>query len=158
MEKIKTKRTIVKTIEEEVEMDFFMSKDGTLFDSEEEALKHESDIDFLTYFNDEYKLKNIDSFEYGLNFGHTTYCHLVYIEKITDKVIDDFVKFYELKDHPDDIIKLKEGWSFVALVSDVNLWVFNKTDRNFIVAPLKEMMEIKKKEINLLSKLMYEKS
>jgi hypothetical protein len=153
MEKIKTRRTIVKTIEEEVDLELYVSKDGTIFDTEGEALRHENDIDFLTYFNEEYKLKNIDPFEYGLNFGHTTYCHLVYVKKINDKVIDDFIRFYELNDHPDDIIKLKEGWSFVALTSDVNLWVFDKTDRVFIIMPLQKMKEIKKKELNLLTNL-----
>lgn len=153
MEKITTRRNIIKTIEEEVEMDVFVSKDGTVFDTENECTRHEDELDFLTYFNDKYKLREIDIEEYGLNFGHPSFCHLVYIKKINDEVINDFMRFYELKDHPDDIIKLKDGWSFVAIVSDVNLWIFDKSDRLFIIENLETMINNKRKELNLLTKL-----
>lgn len=153
MEKITTKRTIIKTIEEELEMDIFVSKDGTIFDIEEECLKNDDNIDFKLYFEDEYKLKTIDPFEYGLNFGHPTFCHLVKVEKINDTVVDDFVRYYDLEDHPYDIVKIKEGWSFVTLVSDVNLWIFDKTDRLFIIESLDDIIEKKKNELDLLIKL-----
>jgi len=153
MEKITTRRVIVKTIEEEVEMDIFVSKDGTIFDTEEECLKHDEQLDFLSYFEKKYKLRHIDPEEYGLNFGHTTYCHLVHIKKLSDKIIDEFIRYYELKDYPDDIIKIKEGWSFVAHVSDVNLWVFDKTDRMFTVELLDDIIKIKKRELTLLTEL-----
>ena len=153
MEKITTRRTIIKTVEEEVEMDIFVAKDGTIFDNEDECLKHDEGIDFVSYFEKKYKLKNIDPQEYGLNLGQTTYCHLVHVKKITDKNIDEFIRYYKLEDHPDDIIKIKEGWSFVALRSDVNLWVFDKTDRLFTILPLDEIVEIKKNELTLLTEL-----
>jgi len=157
MEKIHTRRTIIKTIEEEVEGDVFMAKDGTLFDIEEECLKHDENIDFSAHFNTKYKVKQIDPSEYGLSYQHASFCHLVYIKKISDKIIDEFVRFYELHDHPDDIIKLKEGWSFVALVSDVNLWVFDKTDRMFIVESLEDVIKEKNKHLNLLKELKCQK-
>ena len=153
MERITTRRTIVKTIEEEVEMDIFVSKNGTVFDTEEECLKDDERIDFIDYFHKKFKLKEIDPEQYGLTFGHTNFCHLVYIKKISDKIIDEFVRFYKLEDHPDDIIKLKEGWSFIALVSDVNLWVFDQTDRMFFVESLDDMLKIKKNELKLLNEL-----
>ena len=153
MEKITTRRTIIKTVEEEVEMDIYMSKDGTIFDNEEECLEHDENIDFVSYFETNYMLKSIDTEEYGLNFGHATFCHLVYIEKINDAIIDDFVRYYKLEDHPEDIIQIKEGWSFVALVSDVNLWVFDKTDRMFFIESIDEIINNKKREINLLTEL-----
>ena len=153
MEKILTTRTIVKTIEEEVELEIYVAKDGIIFDTEEECLKHDEEIDFVSYFEKKYKLKNIDPQEYGLNFGHTTYCHLVLIKNLSDKIIDEFIKYYKLEDHPDDIIKLKEGWSFVALRSDVNLWVFDQTDRMFTIVPLDDMIKVKKNELKLLTEL-----
>lgn len=153
MEKQTVRRTIVRTIEEEVDLEIFVSKDGTIFDNEEECQKHEEEINFTEYFEKKYNVQSIDPFEYGLNLGHTNYCHLVWIEKINDKIIDEFVKYYKLEDHPDDIIKIKEGWSFVALVSDVNLWVFDKTDRLFTVLPLTEAISNKRKELKLLTKL-----
>jgi len=153
MEKVTTRRTIIKTVEEEVEMDIFISKDGTIFDTEEEALKQDEQIDFIEYFNKKYKLVEVDPQEYGLNFGHPSFCHLVYVKKLTDKIIDEFIRFYNLEDHPDDLIKIKEGWSFVALVSDVNLWVFDQTDRMFIVEKLDDIIKNKKSELELLSKL-----
>lgn len=157
MNKKTVNRIIIKTIEEEVEIDIFVSKDGTIFDTEKECLDQEEYLDFLSYFENQYKIKTIDPNEYGLNFGHTTYCHLVYVEKLNDLVIDDFIRYYKLEDYPEDIIKFKDGWSFVALVSDVNLWIFDKTDRVFMMESLKEMMEIKKNELNLLNEL-YEKN
>lgn len=153
MEKIKTTRTIVKTIEEEVEMDIFVANDGTIFDTEDECLNHDDNNEFLSYFENKFKLIHINPDEYGLNFGHTTYCHLVFIKKISDKIIDEFIRFYDLKDHPEDINKIKEGWSFVALRSDVNLWIFNQTDRMFTIAPLDEIIRTKKQELEQLSKL-----
>lgn len=153
MEKITTRRPIIKTIEEIVEMDIYVSNDGTVFDVEEDCLKHDEHLDFVSSFTDTYGLKTIDPQEYGLNFGHTTYCHLVYIEKMNDGVIDDFIRYYKLEDHPDDIIKMKEGWSFVALVSDVNLWVFDKTDRLFIIESLNDMIELKHKELDSMLSL-----
>jgi hypothetical protein len=153
MEKVVSKRKIIKTVEEEVEMEIYISKDGTVFDIEEECVEHERQLDFLTYFNTKYKVKTIDIQEYGLNFGHPLFCHLVYVKKISDKVIDDFIEFYELKDHPEDISKIKEGWSFVALVSDVNQWIFNQSDREFIVENLDDIKNLKKKELTLLEQL-----
>jgi hypothetical protein len=153
MEKITTRRTIVKTVEEEVDMDIYVAKDGTIFDTEEECLKQDEQIDFLSYFEKKFKLKAIDPQDYGLNYGHTTYCHLVYIKKISDKIIDEFVRYYKLEDHPDDIIKIKEGWSFFVLVSDVNLWVFDQTDRIFTVDTLDNVIRNKKKELTLLTQL-----
>jgi hypothetical protein len=153
MEKVLTTRTIVKTVEEDVEMELFISTDGTIFDIEEDCLKHDEQLEFLSYFEKKYRLKNIDPQEYGINVGHTVYCHLVYVKKINDKNIDEFIRYYKLKDHPDDIIKIKEGWSFVALRSDVNLWVFDKTDRMFTILPLEEVIENKKRELTLLTEL-----
>jgi hypothetical protein len=150
MEKIIDKRIIIKTIEEEVEMTLFVAKDGTIFDNEKECLEHEENIDFLSYFETKYRLKNIEPLDYGLNFGLTKYCNLVYIKKLSDKTIDEFVRFYDLNDHPDDIIKIKEGWSFVALRSDVNLWVFDQTDRLFTFVSINDIIKIKKNELNLL--------
>ena len=156
MEKIIKTRTIIKTVEEEVEMELYVSKDGTIFDKEEDCLEHDENIDFLSYFEKKYRVRSIDPLEYGLNFGHTTYCHLVFVKKISDKNIDEFVRYYKLEDHPEDIIKIQEGWSFVAHRSDVNLWVFDKTDRMFTVAPLEEIINNKKKELALLNELIVE--
>jgi hypothetical protein len=153
MEIRSNKRIVLKTIEEEIDSPLYVTKDGMIFDIEESALKHEKDLEFLSYFNDKYKLKNIEPSDYGLDIRNPIFCHFVYIEKITDSIIDDFVNFYSLKDHPDDIQKLKEGWSFIALVSDVNLWIFDKTDRMFIVEPLDYVIENKEKEIKKLIKL-----
>lgn len=153
MEKITTKRKIIKTVEEDVEMDIYISKDGTIFDTEQECIEHERQFDFLTHFNKKYRVKPIDTQEYGLNFGHPLFCHLVYIKKISNKIIDEFIEFYELKDHPEDIAKLKEGWSFVALISDVNQWIFNQSDRMFIFENLNDIIDLKKKELTLLEKL-----
>ena len=44
MEKVTTRRTIIKTVEEEVEMDIFISKDGTIFDTEEEAQEYADNL------------------------------------------------------------------------------------------------------------------
>lgn len=153
MEKIISKRTIVKTIEEEVEMTLYQTKNGMIFDTEEEALKCEEDLDFLSYFNNKYKIKTIEPIDYGLNYGQCTYCHLVYIKKLNDQTISEFVKFYELKDHPDDIIKFVTGWSFISMSSDVNLWIFDKTDRKFIVEKLEDVIGMKNKELTLLKNI-----
>jgi len=154
MEKRIETRTIVKTIEENVEMTVYETKDGMVFDNEKEALEHEDELEFLSYFNEKYKIKVIEPFEYGLNYGQTIYCHLVYIKKLSDETINDFIRFYELKDHPDDIIKLVTGWSFIAMISDVNLWIFDQTDRKFIVQKLEEVIEIKKNELIILNQLL----
>jgi len=153
MEKIISTRTIVKTIEEEVEMELYVAKDGTTFDIEEECIKYEEQQNFLSYFRKKFKVKDVDPQELGLNFGHTVYCHLVLIKKLSNKIISEFVRFYNLEDHPDDIIKIKEGWSFVALVSDVNLWIFDKTDRMFTMESLEDVMKIKKSQLEKLNGL-----
>ena len=153
MEKITTRRTIIKTIEEEVEMELYIAKDGTTFDIEEECIKYEDQQNFLSYFRKKFKLKEVDPEDLGLNFGHTAYCHLVLIKKLSNKIISEFVRFYNLEDHPDDIIKIKEGWSFVALVSDVNLWIFDKTDRLFTMESLEDIMKIKKSQLEKLNDL-----
>jgi hypothetical protein len=147
------KRIILKTIEEEIDSPLYITKDGTFFDVEEDALKHEKDLEFLSLFNEKYKLMNVEPNEYGLDIRNPIFCHFVYINKINEEVIEDFVNFYSLKDHPNDIQKLKEGWSFIALVSDVNLWIFDKTDRMFIVESLDFVIENKEKEIKKLLKL-----
>jgi hypothetical protein len=153
MEKITTTRTIIKTIEEEVELDIYVAKDGTIFDTEKDCIKHDEQSDFMSYFEKKYDVRNIDPQEYGLNLGHTIFCHLIYIKKITDKNIDEFIRYYKLEDHPDDIIKIKEGWSFVAIRSDVNLWVFDQTDRMFTIMSLDDIIKIKKNELKLLTEL-----
>lgn len=153
MKKEIVRRNVVRTIEEEVELEIYISKDGTIFDNEDECTKHEEELNFTEYFENKYKVKSIDPFEYGLNLGHTNYCHLVWIKKISNEIIDEFVRYYKLEDHPDDIIKIKEGWSFVALVSDVNLWVFDKSDRLFTVLPLEEAITIKRRELKRLNQL-----
>lgn len=153
MEIRSNKRIVHRTIEEEVEYPYYVTKDGMIFDIEEEALKHEKNLEFLSLFNDRYRLSNVEPSDYGLDIRNPIFCHFVYIEKINDSVIDDFVNFYSLKDHPGDIQKLREGWSFIALVSDVNLWIFDKTDRMFIVEPLDIVIENKEKEIKKLLKL-----
>lgn len=151
------KSIVLRTIEEEVDVLIFISKDGTLFDNEVECLKYEEEINFNDYFKAQYSLEYIEPREYGLNFGYTSFCHLVYVIKINDDVINDFIRFYKLEDHPDDLIKMKQGWSFIALVNDVNLWVFDKTDRVFIVEPLKEVVKEKRREVNLLNVLLKKK-
>jgi len=153
MEKITNKRIIVKTIEEEIEMISYQTTDGMIFDTEDEALKYDENLNFLTYFNDKYKLKIINPVEYGLNYDQCVYCHLVYIKKLNDENIDDFVKFYELKDYPNDILKLVTGWSFIAMINDVDLWLFGKTERNFIVQSLNDTITIKRNELKLLENI-----
>ena len=153
MEKKIARRVVIKTIEEEVETTMFETKDGIVFDNEEEALMHEEEIDFSSYFEDRYKLKNIESFEYGLNYGACAYCHLVFIKKLTDDNISDFIRYYKLKDHPEDIGKLMTGWSFIALVSDANMWIFDQTDRKFIVQGIDDVIKIKNNELSLLREL-----
>lgn len=150
MEKLVSLRTIIKTIEEQIETEVFISKDGTIFDKEEDCLLHEEKLNFLSYFEKKYKVNKVDPINYGLNLGETIYCDLVFIKKINNKVIDEFIKYYKLEDHPEDLIKLKEGWSFIALRSDVNLWVFNKTDRLFTINTVEEIIKNKKNELNLL--------
>jgi hypothetical protein len=151
------KRVISRIVEEEVESLIFISKDGTIFDNEVDCLKYEEEINFNDYFKTQYSLEYVDIKEYGLNFGQTTFCHLVYVNKINDEVINDFIKFYKLEDYPDDLIKMKEGWSFIALINDVNLWVFNKTDRIFMIEPLIDVVKGKRREVNLLNYLLKKK-
>ena len=157
METILRKSVILKTIEEEILTYVYIDKNGTVFDDEAECLKSEEEIDFNEYFKSQYLLEYIDPMEYGLNLGHTTFCHLVYVGKINDKVIDDFINFYKLVDYPGDLIKIKQGWSIIALVNDVSLWVFGNTDRLFIVQQIEDILKRKNEEINLLGLLIKKK-
>jgi len=154
MEKIISKKIIIKTIEEEVQTPSYITKDGMIFDMEEDALKHEEEFIFSSYFNEKYKLKVINSVDYGLNYGQCAYCHLIYIKELNDEVINDIIRFYELLDHPEDIMKFCTGWSFIAMTYDENLWLFDKTDRNFIVQNVNDTIIMKKKELELLENLL----
>jgi hypothetical protein len=153
METIIKKKKIIKTIEEEIETQMFVSKDGTIFDNEVECLQYEQEVDFNSYFVAHYSLENIDPQKYELNIGYTTFCHLINIKKIDDSTINDFIKFYKLEDYPSDIMKIKEGWSFIALVDDISLWVMNDSNRKFIVESLEDIIHEKQAKINLLKEL-----
>jgi len=154
MKKILKKRTIVRTIEEEVETFIYETEDGIVFDDEGEALIHEKELEFKEYFKNKYQLKEINPFELGLNYGNYEYCHLIFIKKLSDENIDEIIRFYDIKDHPDDINRLSTGWSFVALINDANLWIFDQTDRKFIFQRFDEALEIKKNELYAFNEIL----
>lgn len=153
MDKIITKKTVIKTIEEEIESIIYQTNDGMIFDEENEALEHEEKLNFLSYFNDKYKLKMIESSDYGLNYNDYVFCHLIFIKKLCDETLNDLIKFYDLNDHPDDILKFESGWLFIIMLGDESSWIFDETKRIFIVEKLEDVIKNKKNELKLLEKL-----
>ena len=153
MKKITTKKIIIKTIEEECMVDTFISNDGTVFDNEQDCLEHDKRLDFLSFFKKKYRLKDVNPELLGNFSGQTPFCHIIYIEKINDATITHFSDFYELKDYPEDLIKIKEGWSFVCLNTNIHAWMFDEINRTFIVKTLNEVIEDKTTQLNILLSL-----
>lgn len=154
MKKEIRKIIVSKIVEEEVDSSIYISEDGTIFDNEIECLKYEDNINFIEYFKNKYLLENIEPEEYGLNFGSTSFCHLVHVNKITDDIINDFIKFYKLEDQPNDLIKLKQGWSFIALIFNDPWYDINDI---FIIEPVADIIKNKRNQINKLNILIKRK-
>lgn len=97
---------------EEVEM--FETIDGKKFSNEKEAIEHEEKLNKRKILEDKYKMKSIDTDEYGLEYSDSLLSSkLLYIEELNDETKNDLIQLYPyLKYDRRRIDNVKIGWNF----------------------------------------------
>jgi len=107
MKKIKEKTLIPSYVEQSTTM--FQTDDGEKFKTEEEALKHEEHLKKNSFLYEKYKIKDIDTEEYGIDYYDSlSSARLVYIEEKNDINKEELQWLYRAL----DFNKLKKGWNF----------------------------------------------
>ncbi len=112
MEKIIEKRQICVPKEEEVEM--YQTTDGRKFIDEKEAIKHEEFLSKRKILEDKYKVKTIDTDDYGLYYSDSLLSSkLLYVEELNDETKKDLIELYPYLGYDRRRIdNIKVGWNF----------------------------------------------
>lgn len=92
----------------------FETEDGKKFNTEEEAIKHEEYLNEIKILNEKYKIKNIDTDEYGIEYSDNLLSSkLLFITELDDETKKDLIFLYPYLGY--DIRKLnliKSGYNF----------------------------------------------
>jgi hypothetical protein len=105
-----TKEVYVPKYEEIV---MFETIDGKKFRDEKEAINHEEFFKKGKEFEDKYKIKNIDAYDYGVDQDDMISCKLLYIDNLTDDVKKDLTILYPYIGYSKSKIdNVKIGWNF----------------------------------------------
>lgn len=101
-------------VQKEIEVDMWQTEDGKKFRSEAEAIKHEEYMAKRKAFNEKYKVKDIDTSDYGIscNSGWETSARMLYIEELNEETKKDLFEFYPYLNYSGYKLKeVKPGWN-----------------------------------------------
>jgi len=112
MKKVKEKQTYSVLQEKTVEK--YETEDGQKFISEEEAFKHEKELEKIKVLTEKYKIKTVDAEEFGVyEYSDITSCKLVYIEELNDETKEDLIYLYKYLEYSKKkLYEIKLGWNF----------------------------------------------